>query len=61
MEKVTRVDLSKFMRTNDEMVNALIWMIENQGPICSKRRFRDLTVIEFEDDREATFFILKWS
>jgi hypothetical protein len=58
---MTSVDLSQFMRTEDEILKALTWMCENQGPVGSKRRFRDLKVIEFEDDREATLFILKWS
>ena len=61
MEKVTRVDLSKFCKTETEIIDSVIWMIKNQGPLDHTRRFRDLRYLEFENEREATFFILKWS
>jgi len=57
----TKVDLTDFNLTPDDAVNALLWIIENQGPLGKKRKFSDLKIVEFEDGREATHFILRWS
>jgi hypothetical protein len=58
---MTSVDLHTVSDNEDGVLDALIWMIENQGPIGPKRRLSDLRWLEFEDEKEATFFILKWS
>lgn len=58
---MTRVDLHTVSKKESDVLDALIWMIENQGPVGPKRRLRSLRWLEFEDEKEATYFILKWT
>lgn len=58
---MTRIDLHNISKDEDKILEALMWMIENQGAIGRTRRFSDLRWLEFDDDKEAMYFILKWS
>ena len=57
------VDLNQIGSDVDHRKKAIRWVIKNYGPVSEGRWKidRDLSCINFTDEKHATHFILKWS
>jgi hypothetical protein len=60
---MTQIDLNYIGTDLFQRKKAIKWLLENYGPISEGRWKidRNLTYINFANEKHATFFILKWS
>jgi hypothetical protein len=56
-----KLDLAKFCKKEHEIIESLFWVTDRLGPAGEKWRIEDLRFLYFFNDKDATFFILRWS
>lgn len=58
---MTVVDLDHIGIDVDHKREAIMWLFNRYGPAGDAWTVDRLTYIKFKNDRDATFFVLKWS
>lgn len=58
---MTKVDLDKIGVDIDHRREAILWLLDKYGPAGDAWTVDKLTYVKFENDRDATLFILRWA
>jgi len=59
---MTEIDLKDYTASEAQRMCAVEWVYRRLGPINdSKWHLRDLRYLQFQDDRDAILFLIKWS
>jgi hypothetical protein len=61
MDKVTTVDLDHVGVEVPHRRAAIDWLYNRYGPAGDIWSIKQLTYVNFKNDKDATFFILRWS
>jgi hypothetical protein len=59
---MTIIDLNKIGKTPEERRGAIQWLLNKYGPSSEGQwKVKGLSQVVFKNDKDATFFILRWS
>lgn len=58
---MTTVDLEVLQKSEAARWPAIKWLLQKYGPAGGTWKLRDLRYIEFNNEKEAVHFILRWS
>jgi hypothetical protein len=56
-----KVDLDKIGLDIPQRQKAVMWLFDRYGPAGDTWKIDKLTYVKFKNDKDATFFILRWS
>ncbi len=58
---MTVIDLDKIGVEIAHRREAVLWLLDRYGPAGNAWTVEKLTYVKFKNDKDATFFILRWS